>query len=384
VRILFVLAHFHPYIGGAEHLFRRLAEGLVLRGHSASVITSRLPETLPFENSGGVEIKRVWTPRFLSNYLFSVFALPKVINQASNYDLIHTASNYSALPAFLAAKLSGIPTVFTCNEVLGQRWHWVKPNRVEGSFFQTLEKLVIRLPYDKYVAISQATHLDLLEVGIDPSRAEVVYCGIDEAFAHGSRAASGELRALCGIGPTDFLYVYFGRPGITKGIEYLLKAVPAIQRQVPDSHLALILGREPRGRYLHLRRLTNELGCGANVHFIPSVPDREQLIRYQMDADCVVIPSLTEGFGLAVAETCALGIPVVATRAGSIPEVVSGRYILVAPASAEEISEGVVRAWRGQYDEEGEPKQFSWTRMVTEYEQVYNSVLKNKARLDAG
>jgi len=376
MRILFVLAHFYPYLGGAEYLFKRLTEGLAQKGYEVRVITTHLPGTTYFEKVNGVEIERVRTPRLARQYVFSAFASPAVVKRAFEYDLIHTSSNYSAAAAFLGAKLSGKPLVFTCNEVLGQRWRLVEPHQLKAWVYRSVEKVVVKLPYDRYVAISQATHEDVIRAGVNPSKSRVVYCGIDEVFSlYKAYSSDGRLRAQYGINKEDFLYVYFGRPGMTKGVEYLVRAAPLIQREIPNAHLALILAEEPRRQYLHLRTMIEALGPEAKIHLIPPAPEREQLARYLKEANCVVVPSLTEGFGLTTAEVCTLGIPVVASRVGSIPEVISGQHILVEPASPEAICAGVTRAWRGQYDQWKMPKNFSWARMISEYEEVYHSVL---------
>jgi glycosyltransferase involved in cell wall biosynthesis len=67
---------------------------------------------------------------------------------------------------------------------------------------------------------------------------------------------------------------------------------------------------------------------------------------------------------------------VVATRVGAIPEVVSGKHILVEPGSARALAAGVERAARGQYDDWKAPQQFSWARMVAEYEEMYKELLR--------
>jgi D-inositol-3-phosphate glycosyltransferase len=374
MRILFVLAYHYPYIGGAEYVFLRLTEGLSMRGHSVRVITAHLPRTPYFEEINGVEIERVRVPRSGDRYLFSLLSLPNVARQARKYDLIHTASNNIAIPAYVAGKMFGKPVVFTCHEVLGERWHMVEPRLLQAWLRSSVERLIVKNPYDKYVAVSHSTYGDLIQTGIDPKRVSVVHNGVDEVFS-ANVSGDGKLRAMLGLNREDFLYVYFGRAGVTKGVDCLVRAVPHIQKLIPNAHLALIVSKEPFKQYSNLCRLIDQLGPDAKIHVIPPARDREQLVRYLLDADCIVVPSLTEGFGLTTAEACALGIPVVASRVGAIPEVVSGQYILVEPSCPQAICEGVVRAWRGEYDEWKPPKEFSWAKMVAGYEDVYKDLL---------
>jgi glycosyltransferase involved in cell wall biosynthesis len=237
---------------------------------------------------------------------------------------------------------------------------------------------MVTLPFDEYVAISHATRCDLLEEGVSAANVRVIYPGVDDIFAQNGGTRRGELRNSCHIARDDFLYLYYGRPGVTKGVEFLVQAVPEVQRQVPNAHLVLILADEPRDNYLRVRRLVNDLQPSCNVHLLPRVPPdgREQLVRHLLDADCIVVPSLTEGFGFTTAEASALGIPVVATCVGSIPEVVSGAHVLVKAGSSSALARGVVRACLGQYDHSPR-KEFTWARMVDGYESLYQELMRS-------
>jgi glycosyltransferase involved in cell wall biosynthesis len=125
---------------------------------------------------------------------------------------------------------------------------------------------------------------------------------------------------------------------------------------------------------MRIRDLVTSLGPEANVHFVPATTNRPLLASYLLDANCVVVPSLTEGFGFTTAETCALGIPIVASNVGSIPEVISGKHLLIEPGSSAAIADAVVRMWRGEYNQ-AEPKNFDWDHIVQQYEQVYRRLL---------
>jgi glycosyltransferase involved in cell wall biosynthesis len=375
MRILFVLAYYHPYVGGAERIFKRLTEGLAARGHQVAVLTTHLPGTPHHECLNGVAIRRVATPRRGDRYFFSLLGLLPALQAALHYDVVHTTAYNGAPPAFLAARLARRPIVFTALEVLGKRWHTVAPGKLNAYLYRAFEQAVVRLPYDRLVSISQTTQGDLLRAGVPAQRSSVLPCGVDEVFVPGPPAAERPLRRHCGAQEGDFLYTYVGRPGITKGVEYLLQAAPAIQQHLPKAHLALIMADEPREQYDRLRAQAAALAGQARIHFIPPMLDRQALVAHLRDSDCVVVPSLTEGFGLSAAEACSLGLPVVATRAGSLPEVVFGQHILIEPASAPAISTAVVRAAHGDYDPYVAPRSYRWETMVAGYEALYKELL---------
>ena len=80
----------------------------------------------------------------------------------------------------------------------------------------------------------------------------------------------------------------------------------------------LILAKEPADRYDSIVRRIRQLDLGDRVRILDPRP-RSELPDYVGSADCVVVPSLSEGFGFTAVEACALDLPVVVTRAGSLP-----------------------------------------------------------------
>ena len=78
----------------------------------------------------------------------------------------------------------------------------------------------------------------------------------------------------------------------------------------------------------------------------------EQLVRLYANASCLALPSLYEGFGLTAVEAMAAGTPVVAARAGSLPEVTGDAAILVDPYDVQSIASGIEDAIRKLPDED--------------------------------
>jgi len=136
--------------------------------------------------------------------------------------------------------------------------------------------------------------------------------------------------------------MFFGRPGISKGVEFLIEAAEEIKKKLPNSKLILILSKDPKNRYIAVKNKINKLGLNDHVKLIDSV-DKEVLPEYILAADCVVVPSLAEGFGYAAVQTALLGVPLVATKVGALPELMIKGACFVSPRSSREISECVVK-----------------------------------------
>jgi D-inositol-3-phosphate glycosyltransferase len=328
-RFLFVLEYFPPHVGGVEVLFGELAAELVRRGHEVEVITSADSASPRDESSGGLSIRRIATPAFARRYLFMLLALPAAIRGARRADLVHTTTYNAAIPAWIAAKLARKPIVLTAHEVFGRQWNEMPGmNRLAGYAYRIFESLVLRLGYAHVITPSEFTRKRLP----DRAKATAVHNAVDVAFWDASRHTAREL-------PGRFTYLYFGRPGVSKGVEYLVEAAHVVRRELPDSKLVMILSREPAAQY---RRVVKSLEpLGDHVVLLDSQP-REVLASYLLGADVVVVPSISEGFGYSAIEAALLGCRVIATSGHATEELLAGVATFVPPKDAQALAAAIV------------------------------------------
>jgi D-inositol-3-phosphate glycosyltransferase len=372
MKILFVLEYYPPHIGGAEILFKNLCEGLVARDHKVIVVTSKLKDTRDFEVTNGVTIHRVKVPQEGARYWFTFLSIPKVFKLAKDADLIHTTTYNGAFPAWLASKLRRKTCMITVLEIFGTRWKGLAGmSWLSAKVHQLSEHLVMALPFDGYVSISKYTSECVRNFGVDQEKAGVIYCGIDYDLFDAEKADGEAVRRKLKL-EHEFVYLYYGRPGISKGVEYLVEAVPLIAQKIPNSRLLLLLAHDPKNGYENIKRMVDKLKIKDNVILLAPVP-RKELPGYIAAADCVVVPSLSEGFGFSAAEACAMGKPVVASNVASLPEVVSGRFILIEPQNPEAIAIGVKSVYNNELRDSGK-KVFSWDECVDKYQEVYNEL----------
>lgn len=373
MRILFVCEYYRPHIGGVELVFERLAGGLARRGHLCDVVTCRLPGTPAYEEIDHVRVHRVRVPRSGDRYWFTALALGKVLQLARKADLIHTTTFNGAFPAWLASKVLRRKCVVTVHEVWGPMWKIMgNMNIVSARLHQFVERAILALPFDRYACPSSYTRDRLRAYGIRAGKSVVVHNGIDLDIFDPGKADGDRVRRDLGLGDA-FVYLYYGRPGTSKGMEYLVRAVPMIRQRIPNSRLLLILSHKPEDGYKNTLRLISDLGIDGTVSLLDALPGPD-LVDYIAAADCVVVPSLSEGFSLTTAEACAMDRPVVASNVTAIPEVISGRYVLVEPRSAEAIAEGVGRVYSGTV-EVAERKEFSWDRCIDGYLELYSDTV---------
>ena len=370
MRIVFVLENYTPHIGGVEIVFKNLSEGLAKLGHDASIVTHRLKGTKKFEVINGVKVYRV--DSFHSRYWFTFLSIPRVLKLAKKADLIHTTTFNGAFPAWFVAKLLGKKCIITIHEVWVRKWDKLtEMGWLNAKIHNLLERFIYLLNFDEYVCVSKSTQEQLLDVGISEKNTAVIYNGVDYTHWNPGKFDGKKIREKLGL-KRNFVYLFSGRPGISKGLEYLIKAVPLISKKIPNAKLLAIVSRDKayEKRYGYIVNLINKLGVKDKVILHDPVSYKE-LPDYIKAADCVVVPSLAEGFGFAAAEACAMGKPVVASNTTSLPEVVSGRYILVKPRSEKEIADAVLQLKAGVVKKKG-GKSFSLKDNIISYFKVYN------------
>ncbi len=379
MNICFVIEYYHPHVGGAERLFQNLAEGLVRKGHHCDVVTVRLPGTPREEVMGGVHVHRVGVPRRGDRYWFTLLAIPTAWKYIKKADIVQTTTYNGAPPAWLVAKVLGKPSVLFIHEVIGKRWHLLGIGPVMARVYRAFESLMLSLPFDAYMCNSRSTLEDAKRWGIEGERLFSSYPGIDYTLFNPSKDGERVKKIRKTLGVDDrFVYTYFGRPGFTKGIDYLIKAIPLIKRRIPDSVCLLILAKRPEKGFERVNSLIDELALerGEDLILMDPLPV-EELPYYIKASDCVVVPSLTEGFGFTCVEACTMEVPVVASSAGSLPEVVYGRFVLVEPADPQALAEGVEKVYHGEYDV-SQKRLFQWEHMVEAHMELYERIQKKR------
>ena len=368
MRVLFILENYHPHIGGVEIVFRNLASGLAKRGYGVTVLTRRLPGTRRTETLDGVRIARVWSGG--TRYLFTFTAIPAALRLARDADVIHTTTFNGAPPAWLAARVRGKPGVLTVHETWLGKWReYTDFGPVRAWLHELLERCVFLPRYDRYVCVSDATRSALgAALPKTRSRALTIRNGFDPAHWKRPRAAAKRLRRQYGL-DGKFVVLGYGRPGASKGFEHLIAAFHLVKKKLPNARLVLILSTDKQ--YAHKIQAFRR-DAPADTLFLQPQKYADLPAHVQM-ADCVVVPSLSEGFGYAVLESVAAGTPVVASDTTSIPEVIHGKHVLVKPGNPRSIADGIVEVARGRWEETPE-KRFPWSENIERHEKLYRAL----------
>ncbi len=226
------------------------------------------------------------------------------------------------------------------------------------------------------IAISHTTKRDLVEhLGVPEERIFVVYHGIDhDLFRPVERR------------PIEEPYVLFvGSEHPRKNLVTLLRAFKLLkERDGRFRPLKLVKVGAAGGGEAPFRQRTlqamAELGLEGDVVFAGVVPE-EDLPAYYSGAECMVFPSLYEGFGFPTLEAMACGCPVIVSNAGSLPEVAGEAALVVDPLDPQALAEAMHQvltdpSLRRRLVDKGlrRASQFTWERAARETEAVYEVV----------
>lgn len=283
-------------------------------------------------------------------------------------DCIHVHGTRAGSLGRLAAINLKIPVIYT--EHL-----WTKNYRLPSRFASRMQILglwFLDMFTDLNIAVSQAVKDFMVENQVSRStKIKVIYNAIEPTGKYAT-VFKGKPFILGTVGTLNY----------QKGIQYLIRALPKVLKEFPQTKL-IVVGE---GAYKdHLKKLAKKMKLQKFVEFTGFIKDVEaEMIKF----DIYVQPSLSESFGLAVVQAMSVGLPVVATNTGGLPEVVTAGKtgILVEAGKPEALSMGILELLRDHTKAKEMAKlaskdvkiKFNLKEMVSDTERIYEEVAKNR------
>lgn len=288
-------------------------------------------------------------------------ALPFLCHQQGIPDIIHTTPDFAG---FFYRK--SIPLVITFHNYVLDRWMRPYSSWLQKIHYTTDLKLFTRHALKKAhttTAVSQFTARMVQQNLKKTFPIRVIYNGVDtDKFTPASTYDSS---------PKEIQVLFSGNLTRRKGAHWL----PLIAKR---------LKKNVRIFYTQGLRTKKAMPSITGLESVGSVPFKEMPALYRQ-MDILLMPSVREGFGLAVAEAMACGLPVVASNCSAIPELIDdGKGGFLCPVGdVNEFAEKInlladspkLRHEMGEYNRSKVEKMFTIDRMVNEYKDLFEEVL---------
>jgi glycogen synthase len=330
MRILLISWEYPPYVVGGigthvaqlvPHLGGAMVDGAPL---AIDVITTRFAGGEPVEAVGeSTTIHRVDVPAMDAmdlhnsvvdnNHYFVEYALE--LAKQHTYDAVHVHDWLTAEAGIRLKHHWKVPLIVTMHATERGRHQGYLPS----STSMQIDRLEWRVTYEAWKVIACSTYM-CAEMeryfGLPSDKVVVIPNGVIPP-AHGD-CHDEELAALrLQYAPNGESLIFFvGRIVHEKGVQVLVRAMPRILAQHPNTRL-LIAGKNSQKLY----PLAYELGVEKSVEFLGYISDSTRDCLYEI-VDVAVFPSLYEPFGIVALEAMAAGCNVIASDTGGLGEVV--------------------------------------------------------------
>jgi glycosyltransferase involved in cell wall biosynthesis len=245
-------------------------------------------------------------------------------------------------------------------ERLRRRWFYL--------FYVPMQSSVARR-VDRVITVSEcsAQKLERL-IHIPRSLIKVIYNGVDTNLFQNHNGIAKEPKSIIFVGNTE---------DRKKGIIHLLQAIKIIKDDCPVK-LTIVDGGAPQTAYAP--SLVREYGLHNQVNIVRRL-SVEELVKHYAAAEIAAVPSLFEGFGFPAAEAMACELPVITTKAGALPELVSDgdNGILIEPGDVPALAAAIkrlledkeLRRKMGFAGRETAKHKFNWEKAAKQTLEVY-------------
>ncbi|XOB42182.1 MAG: glycosyltransferase family 4 protein [Candidatus Nealsonbacteria bacterium] len=336
MKVLMPVLHYWPVIGGLETWTKNIAERTSNKAEVFAV-TGKVKSQPEKENLNQVNIFRTslfsLTNLSYSSFLYIITALPFIffkslsVMKKEKINIIHSQGFLSGFLGYLLSKLTKIPYIVTVQ-------------RLEQS-----KSFLRRLVYNNAkVCIAASSKIREYFESINCKNIMVIPNGVDlKRFQNLNRETNRKRLGL----KNEFTIITVARLEKVKGIKYLIKALVLLNDKFQSSNVKyklLIVGDGSERK--NLENLTEKLNLQDKIRFLGQIPN-EKIPEYLSVADCFVLPSLREGFGIVVLEAMASKLPVIATKIGGLLDLIENEKtgILVQPKNPEQISKALFKLY---------------------------------------
>ena len=314
MRILHLMAP--AAIGGMERVVQMLALAQSERAHDARVAAVVTPDSTPevdrYLGALGEAGLPVYRLEVGGRAYARESALVSDIVRRHRPEVVHSHSYRTDVVDGPGVRRTGTPFVVTAHGYTG--------GTLRNRMYEWVQRRSFRRCH-AVVAVSQPLHRELAQSGIGQERLHLVVNGWN---SRDELAPPGDARRALGTREGTFAIGWVGRVSREKGLDVTIRALSFL-RDVPAS--LIVVGNGPLRS--ELVELATRLGVADRVSWLGVVADAARLFS---GFDALVSSSRTEGTPIVLLEAMSAGVPIVSTRVGGIPDILTDHEALLVPS----------------------------------------------------
>lgn len=376
--ILFLLDYYIPHFGWVETVFEQIIKRLLKKWYHVTLLTSRFQDDLQiYEKEDNLTIYRVGSWRW-SFFFFSLIKWISLLKQ-QKFDIIHSSTYISAIPASILWFLFHKKVVLTVHEVFWKLWLLYKW-WFFGRLYLLLEKILFLFPFAIYHCVSKYTMNSLrLLYKIPDNKLHVVYNWVDYDFWNPDNVKENDIISWKKENSWNWRYVvlYYGHAWKSKWLDSLIDCIPQMIKYDPTVLFVFnIIDSKRKNKILHRLWFLEKFWFARQIQVFEWM-SKEKLRTMIASCDVVIAPSLSEWFWSVHTESVAMNKPLITTYIASLPEVVSwGSTIFIQPWSCKQLLDTILYMKGNQEENKIIPeKLFHRDKTVEQIEYIYKTLL---------
>jgi len=313
-KILIFSIAYHPFVGGAEIAVKEITDRNL--DFEYYLITNKFDSAWPDEEKiGHINVRRVGAGKKWDKYLypFRAFRYAWRLHKVVHFDFVWSImAFYAGVTALFFKYFSKIPYLLTLqsgdsDEFIQKRTWWWK------FYYQRVYRNAkITQAISQYLAKRSRKAGNRGEIILVPN-------GVDLSLFQANVSAKEKLalKKSFNIADDDFVLISVSRLVLKNAIDDVIKALNFLLYKSGLKVKLILIGSGPDEQAL--KNLSLNQGVADNVIFLGH-KDHAEIVRYLQIADVFIRPSLSEGLGNSFLESMAVGVPVIGTEVGGIPD----------------------------------------------------------------
>ncbi len=385
--VLMLCVRYPPAPGGAETHVRSIKKELSDLGYSVEVYTSDLYKEFPFtrlkniENNNDIKRHKAYSLPGDLHYVFYPSLLRSLTLEDFDIYHAHSYGYFHVNTAALFKHIKDIPLVLTPHfHPDWSMWGGKKRKFIRGIYDSMIAQKVID-SVDKIIGVSK-NEMSLLKdkLNVPEEKIRIIPNGIDESEF--TPIPNEELfREKYDIDGN--LVLFTGRLATNKGLLTLVKSMPEILEEYPDTTFALV--GEDEGMKSKIIGLADKLGVRDSLLITDYIEDYDIFKSAYSAADVYVLPSEYEAFGIVLLEAMMCETPCIGTKVGGVPEVIEdGKTGYILDYGEEEklsdkvnylLTDDNKRKKMGKAGRKRVLKNFTWEKVASDIKDVYEELI---------